>query len=460
MEQLLTILEWGVTFGGKKFTLFDLLKFVLLLCIVFLLANAIRRLIHSRWLARTGMNPALQLVIARFAGYFVIFVGVFVSLQLVGIPLGNLAFLAGALGLGLGFGLQNVISNFVSGLIILVERPIQVGDRIDVGGLEGDVVAIKARSTTIITNDNISIIVPNSEFISSRVINWSHGDPKVRFRVPVGVAYGSDPKLVAKALLEVADEVSDVLRNPPAAVRFLSFGDSALNFELRVWTDTLVHQKNKLISQINFGIFEKFRKYGIEIPFPQRDLHIKEMASPASAAPASPAEVASAHLRASQLFEALSDADLTALVERGRLQRFHRGQKILQQGTTGDSLFVILSGVASLEFQRPDGSIIPLGTLGRGDFIGEGSMLTGEPRRATIVAESPIMALEMNKDALQPILEKSPQIAEQLSQALAERTRRYKAQIEPSTPGTTTPSQNVDDAHGTLQRVRSFFGLR
>jgi small-conductance mechanosensitive channel/CRP-like cAMP-binding protein len=458
LEQFGKLLEWGITVGDRKITVVEFTLFAVLTTLVFLAASVVRRLLLSRVLARTGMSAALQKVISRFAGYFVIFVGLFAALQIIGIQLGSLAFLAGALGLGLGFGLQNVISNFVSGLIILIERPIQVGDRIDVGGIEGDVVEIKARSTTIVTNDNISIIVPNSEFISSRVINWSHGDPKVRFRVPVGVAYGSDPKLVEKALLEVADEVIDVMRNPPPAVRFLSFGDSSLNFELRVWTDTLVHQKNKLVSQINFGIFEKFRKYGIEIPFPQRDVHIKRMASP-PAAPKSPPQTAADLLRRSPLFAALSDGDIEQLVARGEHRRFVAGQKIIQQGATGDSLFVILSGVVSSEYQKPDGAAIPLGTLGHGDFVGEGSMLTGEPRRATIIAESPVEAFELCKECLAPILDKSPQIAEQLSQVLAERTRQYKQRIEATSPGASVLSAHSDDATGILRRIRSFFRL-
>lgn len=274
-EQLLALLTHEFKVGSVTLSLLAILEFLVLVAIVFCVAHVFKQYILTRVLSRTGMSPALQKVISRFAGYFVLMIGLFISFQVVGIDLGSLAFLAGAFGLGLGFGLQNIISNFVSGLIILVERPIVVGDRIDVGGIEGDVVEIKARSTTIITNDNISIIVPNSEFISARVINWSHGDPKVRFRIPIGVAYGSDPRQVERLLLEVAATVEDVMKDPPPAVRFASFGDSSLNFELCVWTCTLVHNKTRLISEINFRVFDKFKEHGIEIPFPQRDIHIR-----------------------------------------------------------------------------------------------------------------------------------------------------------------------------------------
>lgn len=276
-DKFLDILTREFKLGSIQISLLALIEFLVLISIVFLVAKVVRHLLLSRLLSRTNMSTGLQKVLARFVGYFVIFIGLFISFRILQIDLSGLAFLAGALGLGLGFGLQNIISNFVSGLIILAERPIQVGDRIDVGGLQGDVVEINARSTKIITNDNITIIVPNSEFISSRVINWSHGDRKVRFNIPVGVAYSSDPRKVEKALLEVAADVPDVLKTPPPVVRFASFGDSALNFELCVWTESMVQHKAKLTSEVNFRIFDRFQKLGIEIPFPQREVHIKSV---------------------------------------------------------------------------------------------------------------------------------------------------------------------------------------
>jgi len=210
-------------------------------------------------------------------GYCLLVLGVYISLQIVGLDLGSLAFIAGAIGVGIGFGLQNIINNFVSGIIILAERPISLGDRIEVGGVAGQVEKISLRSTTVITNDNIAMIVPNGEFISSTVTNWSHRDDKTRFRIPVGVHYNSDVHLVEKALLEAASECEDVLKNPGPAVRFLEFGDSSLNFELRVWSVTIYKHPNLVRSKVNFLIWDKFKKYDIEIPYPQQDLYIKEL---------------------------------------------------------------------------------------------------------------------------------------------------------------------------------------
>lgn len=244
---------------------------------LFYLSGKLRHWTANRILSRSKLELGIRQAIGSIVRYIVIVVGLLIILQTAGIDLTTLNILAGAVGIGVGFGLQNVANNFISGVIILFERPIKVGDRIEVGDVEGDVASISARSTTIITNDNIAIIVPNSKFISENVINWSYTDRKVRFKIPIGVAYGSNTRLVEKLLLEVAAENKDVLKDPAPAVRFTEFGDSSLNFELRAWTTSLLQRKGKLISDLNFAISDKFLLHNIEIPFPQRDLHIRSM---------------------------------------------------------------------------------------------------------------------------------------------------------------------------------------
>jgi small-conductance mechanosensitive channel len=186
-----------------------------------------------------------------------------------------LTVLFGALGIGVGFGLQGVTNNFVSGIILLLERPIKVGDRIEVGNVNGDVINISPRATTIVTNDNIAIIVPNADFISSKVVNWSYTNRNVRFNFPVGVSYGSDPEQIRRVLLEVALAHQGVLKDPKPSVLFDGFGDSSLNFLLRVWTREFATVPGVLRSDLYFAISRAFKEHGIEIPFPQRDLHIK-----------------------------------------------------------------------------------------------------------------------------------------------------------------------------------------
>lgn len=262
--------------GSQQFTLWRVLNLIVLVVLLFLVTGWMRRWVEGSLLARTRMDLGVRGAIGAITRYAALLVGLLIIVQTVGIDLTTLNVLAGAVGLGVGFGLQNVVGNFIAGLILLFERPIKLGDRIEVAGVEGAVVAIRARATTVVTNDNIAIIVPNSTLTSQNVVNWSYTDAKVRFKIPVGVAYGSDARLVERLLLEVARENSNVLEAPAPSVRFMEFGDSALRFELRAWTTTLVHRKGELFSALNFAINDKFREHGVEIPFPQRVVHLRQ----------------------------------------------------------------------------------------------------------------------------------------------------------------------------------------
>ncbi|BET57606.1 mechanosensitive ion channel family protein [Geobacter sp. 60473] len=260
--------------GGSPVTLWAIIQLVVLVALLFYLSGKLRTWIVEQFLTRTRMELGARQATGSIIRYTIIAVGFIVILQTAGIDLTALNVLAGAVGIGVGFGLQNIVNNFVSGIIILFERPIKVGDRIVVGTVEGDVVHIGGRSTTVVTNDNITIIVPNSKFITENVVNWSHNERKVRFRIPVSVAYGSDVNLVERLLLEVAAANADVLEKPPPAVRLMEFGDSGLNFELRAWSTTLIHRRGLLTSALNYGIYKAFTENGIEIPFPRRDIRI------------------------------------------------------------------------------------------------------------------------------------------------------------------------------------------
>jgi small-conductance mechanosensitive channel len=261
--------------GDTYLTVSGLIQLVVLLGLVLVLELALRRYFIKRLLQRTRLDPPLQFAIAKIGGYAFIGLGFYVALQMVGLNLTSLAVVAGAVGVGIGFGLQNIVHNFVSGLIILAERPIAIGDRIEVGGVAGQVQQIRLRSTTVLTNDNIAYIVPNSDFITNTVINWSHGDLRVRIRLKVSVAYGTDPLFLERLLLEVALAHSKVLREPPPSVFFCGFGDNALDFELGVWTAEMTSQPRRFKSDLYFALEKKLRENRIEIPFPQRDLHLR-----------------------------------------------------------------------------------------------------------------------------------------------------------------------------------------
>lgn len=263
-----------IKIGGAPVTLWSLTQLVVLAVLLFYLSGKLRTWMVNQFLARTRMELGARQATGSIIRYTVIAIGFVIILQTAGIDLTALNVLAGAVGIGLGFGLQNIVNNFISGIIILFERPIKTGDRIEVGSVEGDVVHIGGRSTTVVTNDNITIIVPNSKFITENVVNWSHNDRKVRFRIPVSVAYGSDVALVEQLLLDVATGNADVLETPAPAVRLMEFGDSGLCFELRVWSTTLIHRRGLLTSALNFAIYRTFAEHGVDIPYPRRDIHI------------------------------------------------------------------------------------------------------------------------------------------------------------------------------------------
>ena len=185
-----------------------------------------------------------------------------------------LAAVSAVLMVGIGFGLQNITNNFISGPILLFERPVQVGDYVEVSGVQGCVRSIRARSTMVETLDSVSIIVPNSNFIGQNVTNWSYKDAKVRIHISVGVSYSSDVDLVGETLLRVGKSHPEVLQNPEPRIQFLEFGDSSLNFDLLVWIDDPSRQYF-VRSDLNFAIVNAFREEGITIPFPQRDLHLR-----------------------------------------------------------------------------------------------------------------------------------------------------------------------------------------
>lgn len=255
-------------------TFLSIIIFILFIVGFTYLGSFIKRLLKDTILPRFINDAGLRYTLARMSQYVIVIIGLFVSFQFLGVDLTGLAVVFGFLSVGIGFGLQNVTSNFISGLIVLFERPISVGDRVEVNGIEGDVEEINIRSTKIKTMDNISIIVPNSEFVSKDVINYSHGDPSYVLIVDVGVAYNSDLDTVVKALDEVAEESKNVLKRPKHRVQLRSFGDSAWNMKLLVMIPN-VRDRYIVLDELNRAIVRKFNDYDIEIPFPQRDINFR-----------------------------------------------------------------------------------------------------------------------------------------------------------------------------------------
>jgi small-conductance mechanosensitive channel len=268
-------LSWNAPLPAIKLSLFQIFLLIALLVAIFWFSSQTKRFLFNRFLAKSGLDRSLQYAIAQIVSNIVLIVGIFIVLDNAGIHLGALTVFAGAVGVGVGFGLQNIASNFISGLVILAERPITVGDRVEVAGIVGQVQHIRARSTVIVTNDNITMIVPNSKFIDSPVTNWTYGDPRVRFRISVGVAYGSDIDKVRSALIAAGKENPHTLSDPEPSVFLEKFGDSSIEFELVVWSSEMSYRPRRYRSDLNFAIEKKLRETGIELAFPQRDLHIR-----------------------------------------------------------------------------------------------------------------------------------------------------------------------------------------
>ena len=278
------VVDWAITFVTSSFevgevsvSLVDILAFFFTIQLSIWISKFIRFIIEEEVYQRTktgdkGVSGTISLMVR----YTVISLGVVLAFAAAGIEFGKIAILVGALGVGIGFGLQSIFNNLVSGLILALERPIQVGDVVEVGDLMGVVKEIGFRASRIRTYEGAEVIVPNGDLISSQMINWTLSDKRRRLQVDVGVAYGTDPKKVLKVLREAAEAHPDILPDPAPLPRFLGFGDYALNFQLLFWIpdfDISFRMGTEVTTLVN----NHLAKAGIKIPLPQRDIHFKEI---------------------------------------------------------------------------------------------------------------------------------------------------------------------------------------
>ena len=248
---------------------------LIIFALALMIARTARRLIERRIARRQHIDPGIRYTVAQLTYYVLFVVGTLYALKsAINLDLTSIAVIFTALSVGIGFGLQYLASDIASGFILLFERPVRVGDRVTIGNDEGDVQSINLRTTIVLTNDRISVIVPNSKLVRERVINWSYGDPRARIAVPVSVAPAADVDLVTETLMHAAEEVPDVLADPPPKVQFLKFGQSSLDFRLLIWTNKpRAHVQIK--SDINYRIERLFRETGLELASPQFDVRLR-----------------------------------------------------------------------------------------------------------------------------------------------------------------------------------------
>jgi small-conductance mechanosensitive channel len=293
-ESLRQVFDLAFSVGSLSFSVKGLLLAVVIFCATHVATRLGRKFLSEKILDSRDFERGLKDSIITITTYVVWGLGLLLALGVLGVNTTSLAVVFGALSIGIGFGLQNIFNNFISGLILLFERPIQVGDFVEVNGLWAEVKQINVRATIVQTFDNASVIIPNSEFISQQVTNWSFKDPRMRRQVDVGVAYGSDLELVRRTLLDIAAQTPQVLKYPRPDVIFMDHADSALIFRLRFWTH--VEQYWSTTTDVRFELDRRFRELGIEIAYPQRDLHIRSAdpslfaKAPVSETPASPPE--------------------------------------------------------------------------------------------------------------------------------------------------------------------------
>jgi small-conductance mechanosensitive channel len=267
-------LNHPITIGKITFSVTNFVAAFFILLLTRSLVRFWRFVLREKILSESGLESGLQDSITTITVYAFWAFGILLSLHAFGLGTTSLALAFGALGIGLGFGLQNIFNNFISGIIMLFERPIQVGDDVEINGVWATVKKINVRATVVQTYDNASLIIPNSEFISSQVTNWSFKDKRLRRNIDVGVAYGSNIDRVRQTLLEIAQNTKNVFKTPQPDVIFKDFGDSALIFRLRVWTD--IDNMLKVDTAIRFDIDRLFKERGIVIAFPQVDVHLHD----------------------------------------------------------------------------------------------------------------------------------------------------------------------------------------
>ncbi len=275
-DAVTALMSFGYTLGEVTLTMKDLLLGLGIIYGAFLVSRAIQAILLGEIMPRNNIDRGVQLSIARLVHYTVITIGLIILLQVMGVSLTKLTILGGALSVGIGFGLQTIVNNFASGLILLFERPIKVGDTIEIGTELGEVRHLGLRSTIIKTFDNAEIVVPNSDLISGQVTNWTLSERGARVKLPIGVAYGTDIETVLEILLRVAKEHPVTMTTPAPRALFLAFGDSSLDFELRVWVADF-SDRRLVQSELNQQINSEFADASIEIPFPQTDLHLRSV---------------------------------------------------------------------------------------------------------------------------------------------------------------------------------------
>ena len=425
--------------GENPVSLQSLVELIVLFIAILIISRSFTGFLKERLLVRLGIDEGNREAIAVIIGYLIVALGAIVAIQSIGFNLASFAVVAGGLGVGLGFGIQDLTTNFVSGLTLLLDRPVKVGDFVELEGLMGIVKKISIRSTIIQTNDDSSVIVPNSKMISDKIVNWSYENSLLCLRVPVEVAENSNPLLVTETLLNIAYAEAGVLYEPNPKVLFVEFGDDSFKFELLVWTDRPT-QREVIKSSLNFAIEYNFRHQKIEVPFNDREIYLQnpevllsrfnkketatditnsssenEQKMPIFSQELKKRSPLSCLLREVEYFENLTDLELRLLIEVGYRKRLRPQEFLFRENDPGDAFYMILSGSVEVFVEAIDKH---LNNLGTGEFFGELSLMLGIPRTASVRALEETILFAINKEGFQKIITEQQDLSEQIIQQI------------------------------------------
>jgi potassium efflux system protein len=429
-----------INIGETHISLSSIVQLLLSLLIVFFLTRAFKDILKRRLLVRLGIDEGNREAIATIISYSFGTLGLIVVLQTTGFNVASLAVLAGGLGVGIGLGLQDATKNFVSGLTLLVERKLKVGDFVQLDTLSGYIKEVSIRSTLIRTRDGAYVVVPNNKMAEHQVINWSYDGFKSRIKIPVGVAYGSDPVVVTEVLLKSAYMEKSVFHEPTPEVIFIGFMDSCLAFELWVWVNR-IDRDFQIKSSLNFIIEYNLRQHGITIPFPQMDLWLRNPETLAQGIARQPAIAHSENgqavaqlvsqqaaqettkplsirdlLRQVTYFQNLTELELRQLIEIGYRKRLLESNILFREGDPGDAFYIILSGSVEVYVEKLNKQLT---TLQAGKFFGELSLMLGIPRTATVRALEDTILFVINNKSFEKLLHEQPEVAEAIVQELS-----------------------------------------
>lgn len=436
--------------GDNPISLSSIFQLVASLAIAVFISKIFTDFLKERVLVKMGIDEGNREAIAVIVRYVTAVLGIIIVLQSVGFNLGSLAVLAGGLGVGIGFGVQDLTTNFISGITLLVDRPVKVGEYIEVTDIMGTVKKISIRSTIIKTNDNSAAIVPNKTMIGNKIVNWSYESASCCLRIPVTVSDKSDPLTVTEALLSAAYLEPLVLYNPNPKVLFVELAENGFKFELLVWISR-PSQREEITSSLNFAIQYIFQQQGINFPENDRDLWFRnpEVLAPVWNKTELPAEIPNGKnedtasessvqviappvkqislkelLRQIIYFQNLNDLELRQLIEAGYRQRLLTSQILFRENDPGDAFYIILQGSVEVFVEKINKHLVNLTT---GKFLGELALMLGIPRTATVRALEDTVLFAINKAGFQRLLKEQPDFYEQIVQELAKHQEELTA---------------------------------